>query len=89
MTTVNSALLTAWVIVTANCSPSGARTRSCTPRTNTATPWSAHDRPPAVPYLGGGGQGETKRWLSTVATPGADAAAARAAAASCSECTCP
>ena len=34
-------------------------------------------------------RGETSRWLSTVATPGADAAAALAAAASCSECTCP
>lgn len=35
------------------------------------------------------GQGETTRWLSTDATPGAAAAAAVAALASFSECTCP
>jgi hypothetical protein len=33
--------------------------------------------------------GEMTRWLSTVATPGAEAAAARAALASLSECTWP
>jgi hypothetical protein len=36
-----------------------------------------------------GGYGEIRRWLSTVATPGAEAAAARAALASFRECTCP
>jgi hypothetical protein len=33
--------------------------------------------------------GRTSRWFSTVATPGAAAAAARAALACFSECTCP
>jgi hypothetical protein len=50
--------------------------------------WSAHDRLPSVPCPRPG-YGETRRWLSTVATPGAEAAATRAALASCSECTCP